>query len=169
MEIETSRLILRPPRLADVPALFEFLGDRVAMQHTNADASLRECRCRVAVHEWRRRHDGYAPWTIIAKSNGRTTGCGGLYDDPFDPGWGVEVGYFFHPSSWGRGYASEMVAASMSVADHELRLPEVRAFAHPSNARSRRVLERAGFEIVRFVPEMGRVLYRRHRHVPGGQ
>jgi RimJ/RimL family protein N-acetyltransferase len=28
VEIETARLILRPPRLADVPALFAFLGDR---------------------------------------------------------------------------------------------------------------------------------------------
>jgi ribosomal-protein-alanine N-acetyltransferase len=74
MDVETSRLILRRPRLADVPALFEFLGDAKAMQHTHADASLRECRRRVVVHEWRRRHDGYAPWTIIAKSDGQTIG-----------------------------------------------------------------------------------------------
>jgi RimJ/RimL family protein N-acetyltransferase len=163
MEIETSRLVLRRPRLADVPALFEFLGDPVAMQHTHIDASLRECRRRVAVHEWRRRNIGYAPWTVIAKSDARTIGWGGLYEDPFDPGWGVEVAYFFHPSSWGQGYASEMVATSMSVADHVLRLPEVRAFAHPANAGSRRVLEKAGFEVVRFVPEMHRFLYRRHQ------
>jgi hypothetical protein len=86
----------------DVPALFEFLGDPVAMQHTHTDACLRECRRRVAVHEWRHRHDGYAPWTAIAKSNGRTIALGGLYDDHFDPGWGVEVTYFFHPSTWDR-------------------------------------------------------------------
>ncbi len=163
MDIETSRLILRRPRLADVPALFEFLGDTNAMRHTHADASLWECRRRVAVHEWRRRHDGYAPWTIVSKAHERTIGWGGLYDDPFDPGWGVEVAYFFHPAAWGRGYASEMVAACMSVADHALRLPEVRAFAHPANTGSRRVLEKAGFEVVRFVPEMDRFLYRRHQ------
>ena len=51
----------------------------------------------------------------------------------------------------------------MSVADHVLRLPEVRAFAHPANAGSRRVLEKAGFAVVRFVPEMNRLLYRRSR------
>lgn len=60
MDIETSRLILRRPRLADVPALFSVLGDAEAMQHTHADASLKECRRRVAVHAWRRRHDGSA-------------------------------------------------------------------------------------------------------------
>ena len=163
MNIETPRLLLRRPRLADVPALFEFLGDVMAMQHTHADASLRECRRRVAVHEWRRRHDGYAPWTIMAKASARIIGWGGLYDDPFDPGWGTEVAYFFHPSTWGKGYASEMVTACTSVADHALRLPEVRAFAHPANVRSRRVLEKASFEVVRFVPEMDRFLYRRVR------
>jgi [ribosomal protein S5]-alanine N-acetyltransferase len=163
MDVETPRLFLRRPRLADAPALFEFLGDIVAMQHTHADASLQECRRRVAVHEWRRRHNGYAPWTIMDKSEGRLVGWGGLYDDPFDPGWGVEVAYFFHPSTWGQGYASEMVAACMGVADHTLRLPEVRAFAHPANVGSRRVLEKASFEVVRLVPEMDRFLYRRLR------
>lgn len=161
MDAETSRLILRRPLLLDVPALFEFLGDAEAMQHTHVDASLRECRRRIAVHEWRRRHNGYAPWTIMAKSDRQIIGWGGLYDDPFDPGWGVEVAYFFHPSAWGLGYASEMVAACTSVADHALRLPEVIAFAHAANVGSRRVLDKAGFEVVRFVPEMDRFLYRR--------
>jgi len=39
MNVETPTLIL-----ADVPALFEFLGGAEAMQHTHADASLQECR-----------------------------------------------------------------------------------------------------------------------------
>ena len=91
MDVETPRLILRRPCLTDVPALFRFLGDAQAMQHTHIDASLRECRRRVAVHEWRRRRDGYAPWTIIAKSDRQIIGWGGLYNDPFDAGWGVEV------------------------------------------------------------------------------
>ena len=99
----------------------------------------------------------------MAKSDRQIIGWGGLYDDPFDPGWGVEVAYSFHPSAWGQGYASEMVTACTSVADHALGLPEVGAFAHPANAGSRRVLEKAGFEVVRFVPEMDRFLYRRHR------
>jgi ribosomal-protein-alanine N-acetyltransferase len=163
MDTETLRLILRRPRLADVPLVFEFLGNANAMRHTHADASLRACRRRIAVHEWRRRHDGYAPWTIMTKADGRIIGWGGLYDDPFDPGWGVEVGYLFHPSAWGKGYASEMMATCMAVADRTLRLPEVRAFAHPDNAGSRRVLDKAGFKVARYVPEMNRFLYRRFR------
>lgn len=164
MDVETFRLILRRPTLADVPRLFEFLGDAEAMRYTHADASQRACRRRVAVHEWRRRRDGYAPWTVVTKADARIIGWGGLYDDPFEPGWGVEVGYYFDPAAWGRGYATELVAACTSLADDVLRLPEVHAFARPENAGSRRVLEKAGFEVVRFVPEMERLLYRRGRH-----
>jgi len=51
----------------------------------------------------------------------------------------------------------------MNLADHVLRLPQVSAFAHLGNSGSRRVLEKAGFEVVRFVPEMDRLLYRRLR------
>jgi len=163
MIIETSRLILRRPRLADAPALFEFLGDAEAMQYTHADASLRDCRRRIAIHEWRRRHDGYAPWTILTKTTEQPIGWGGLYDDPFQPGWGVEIGYFFHPSTWGQGYASEMLTACLNLADHTLRLSQLHAFAHPMNTASQRVLQKAGFETVRFIPQMHRLLYRRHQ------
>jgi hypothetical protein len=58
------------------------------------------------------------------------------------------------------------VTASVGVADHVLHLPEVRAFARMANAGSRRVLEKAGFEFVRFVPEMDRLLYRWRREGP---
>jgi ribosomal-protein-alanine N-acetyltransferase len=168
MTIETARLLLRRPTLADVPALFTFLGDPVAMRLTHVDASARECRRRVAVHEWRRRSDGYAPWTIVAQSDRRIIGWGGLYNDPFDPGWGVEVGYFFHPSAWGHGYATELTRACVSLADNVLNLPQVCAFARPDNAGSRRVLEKSGFTETRFVPDMDRILYLRRQHGGSG-
>jgi ribosomal-protein-alanine N-acetyltransferase len=164
MDTETARLILRRTVLADVPDLFEFLGDAAVMRYTHSDASPKECRRRVAAHEWRRRRDGYAPWTVVTKADGRIIGWGGLYIDPFDEGWGVEVGYFFHPSVWGQGYATELTQACLSLADDTLKLPEVRAFARPENTGSRRVLEKAGFKVVRFVPEMERILYRRGQY-----
>lgn len=161
LQIETQRLLLRPSRLSDVPALFEFLGNSEFMKHTHIDETPAACRRRIAVHEWRRRRDGYAPWTIVRRGDGKVIGWGGLYDDPFEPGWGCEIGYFFHPNAWGCGYASELVMTAMNLADRELRLPEVRAFAHPENTGSRKVLEKARFKVVRFIPEMNRFLFSR--------
>ncbi|MCF3936748.1 GNAT family N-acetyltransferase [Acuticoccus sp. M5D2P5] len=159
--IETERLTLTTPTLADVPALYAFLGDPAAMAHTHADTSLAACRRRIAVHERRRRRDGYAPWTVRRRDTGEIIGWGGLYDDPFDPGWGVELAYFFHPSSWGAGYGSELARATMRHADEMLGLPKVAAFAKRDNAASRRVLEKVGFRVVRYVPEMERDYYER--------
>lgn len=160
-QIETPRLLLRPSLLSDTAALFEFLGDREAMRHTHVDATPAACRRRIAVHEWRRRRDGYAPWTVIRKDDAKIIGWGGLYDDPFESGWGCEIGYFFRRDAWGCGYASELVTAALQLADRELRIREVRAFAHPENAASRKILEMAGFRMVRFVPEMNRLLLSR--------
>jgi [ribosomal protein S5]-alanine N-acetyltransferase len=161
--IETPHLCLRRPVLADVPHLYKFLGDTQAMQFTHTDRSIKECRQRVAVHEYYRRKDGVAPWTVILKANQRIIGWGGLYVDPFDRRWGVEVGYYFDPAYWGNGYASELVAAAVRLADMSIGLKDVWAFARPENKSSNRVLEKAGFKIDRWVTEMERNLYHRER------
>jgi RimJ/RimL family protein N-acetyltransferase len=156
----TERLILQNTRMSDVPSLFAFLGDREAMQHTHCCASLRECRRHVAGHEWQRRRIGHAPWTILRKTDGAVIGWGGLYEDPFDRGWGIEVGYWFARSAWGHGYASELVNASLDFA-REHGVTFVSAFARPENTASCRVLEKAGFRKERYVESLARNLYRR--------
>lgn len=161
MTIATRRLLLDHAKLADVPRLFAFLGDADAMRHTHVVRSLKDCRRRVAVHEWCRRRDGCAPWVIRTKSEHRIIGWGGLFDDPFDPGWGIELGYWFDRAVWGQGYASELAAAAVTFADEQLGLPQLRAFARPDNAASRRVLEKAGFTQERYVPELERWLFAR--------
>jgi ribosomal-protein-alanine N-acetyltransferase len=159
--LETPRLLLRPPRIADAADFFAFLGNPEAMRFTHHDTSLRACRRRLAGFEWQRRRTGIAPWAVVAKTDQRVVGWGGLYEDPFEPGWGVEWGYALHPAEWGKGYATELGSACLGWADNVLRLAEVRAFVHPKNAASRRVLEKLGFAPVRFVVEMDRVLLRR--------
>ncbi len=136
------------------------MGDADVMRHTHRQPSLRARRRHVAGHEWQRRRTGVAPWTIIEKSTGRIVGWGGLYDDPFDPGWGVELAYFFAAGVWGRGYASALARLSVGIAAERLHLPHLNAFAHPDNPGSRRVLEKAGFSEQRYLPQMDRLLYR---------
>ena len=57
----------------------------------------------------------------------------------------------------------ELVRAALNVADYKLKLPEVWAMAHPDNIGSRRVLEKAGFIVVRHLVERNRFLLRRPR------
>ncbi|MBR0850925.1 GNAT family N-acetyltransferase [Bradyrhizobium diazoefficiens] len=162
MNHQTARLTLRPPRLADAEELFAFLGDPSAMRYTTVQASVRDCRRYLAAHERQRRRNGCAPWVVIETATNATIGFGGLYDDPFDPGWGVEVGYFFAPAAWGKGFASELTSYCVTVAQQQARWPTLAAFAHPDNIASQNVLAKCGFRQERFVPEMERWLYRHH-------
>ena len=161
--LTTARLVLRPPRPSDAAPFFSFLGDAAAMRFTHCHRSLRECRRRLAGFEWQRRRTGIAPWAVLTRDEGRLIGWAGLYEDPFEPGWGMELGYAFHPQAWGRGYATEAALASVAYADEVLPITELRAFAHLDNTASRRVLERAGFSEVRYVADMDRLLLHRSR------
>lgn len=161
--LQTKSLKLCSARRSDVPDLFSFLGDATAMAFTHVDHSLQDCRRRAMVHEYFRRRDGCASWVVRESATDRIIGWGGLYQDPFEPGWGFEVGYFFHPKAWGKGYASQLVAAALSMADDQLKLPEVWAMAHPENFGSQRVLEKAGFILAKPLPDRTRLLYRRDR------
>jgi len=165
MPLETDRLLLTVPRLSDAAELFAFLGDPEAMRHTLRLETLRECRRHIAGHEYQRKKVGYGPWTVRSKSDRQIIGFGGLCDDPFDPGWGIEVTYHFASFAWGNGYATELTKFCMAFARHRLGVHMVRAFAHPDNTASRRVLTKAGFREQRFVPEMNRYLYE-HRIEP---
>ena len=158
---ETARLRLRYPRLADAPALLSFFGDAEAQRHTLHFDSLRACRRHIAAHERHRRRIGCGPWLVSEKSSGAVIGWGGLYEDPLDRRWGIEVAYTIARAAWGKGYASELVQHCLDVARNDLHLTEVVAFSHADNTGSRRVLEKAGFVFERYLPDMDRNFYRR--------
>lgn len=160
MAAETARLRLRRSSLADAPALMGIFGDRDAQRYTLHFADERACRRHIAAHERHRRRVGCGPWTVEEKESGRIIGWGGLYEDPFDRRWGIEVAYSFARSAWGQGYAGELVEHSIAVARDDLGLSEIVAFSHQDNAGSRRVLERAGFVFERYLADMDRNFYR---------
>lgn len=55
-----------------------------------------------------------------------------------------ELGYTFHRSSWGQGYASEAARCVLEYARDVLRLPRVISLIHPENVRSLRLAQRFG-------------------------
>ncbi len=161
MALETPRLSLRPPRIADAPAMLKFFGDAEAQRYTLHFETLRACRRHIAAHERHRRRVGCGPWLVTETATGETIGWGGLYEDPFDRRWGIEVAYTFARSAWGKGYAGELVAFCLDHARDQLGLKELVAFSHVENIGSRRVIERAGFAFERYLPDMERNFYRR--------
>jgi ribosomal-protein-alanine N-acetyltransferase len=156
----TSRLLLRAPEPVDAEVLFAIQGDAEAMKHTFCAPSLEATAVHLESYAARYAEDGFAPWTAVLTAEDRVVGWGGLNKDPNEPEWGVEVAYYIDRAYWGRGLASELVRESLAYAFDELGLEQVGAFAKPENVASVHVLEKCGFERVRFVPELERDEYR---------
>jgi [ribosomal protein S5]-alanine N-acetyltransferase len=57
-----------------------------------------------------------------------------------------ELGYTFHRSSWGQGYASEAAGLVFDYAREVLRLTRVVSLIHPENIRSARLAQRFGVQ-----------------------
>jgi len=58
----------------------------------------------------------------------------------------MELGYTFHRSSWGQGYASEAARCVFEYACAGLKLARVISLIHPENVRSLRVAQRFGVQ-----------------------
>ncbi|GAA3744606.1 GNAT family N-acetyltransferase [Leifsonia bigeumensis] len=63
--------------------------------------------------------------------------------EPLEPSGDIEIGWHFHPDSWGMGLASEAAAAVLAHA-FAGGLERVVAVTNPLNLASRRVCERIG-------------------------
>jgi RimJ/RimL family protein N-acetyltransferase len=138
--IITPRLRLRQPRVDDLEAIHGPLSYPLAMRywstppHTDIEES-RVWLSRMITQFAATRCD------FLVEYKGRIIGKAGCYEPP-------NVGYIFHPDIWGRGFATEALAAVIQ------RVFEVGAFAalmadvDPRNVASLRLLGRLGFRKV---------------------
>ena len=160
-EYRTPNLCLRPYEPGDAPALFHFMSDPKAMQHTYVAPSLEHCAERLGGYERMRLKSGFAPWVVRRLETSEVLGWGGLNVDPEAPQWGLEVGYAFARAAWGLGYATELVQFSLTYAFGVLAALEVHAYAKPANTASHRVLGKCGFNLLRYEPSLERNHYLR--------
>lgn len=68
-----------------------------------------------------------------------------------------ELGYTFHRSSWGQGYASEAARCVFDYARDVLRVPRVVSLIHPDNVRSLRIAQRFGAQCEDVVEVLSRL------------
>lgn len=142
LQIETPRLILRPPRREDFEGWAAFAGDAEATRFVGG-LQPRAMAWRTfagMVGAWHLQ--GFAMFSLIEKSSGRWVGrCG-----PWQPeGWpGTEVGWSLSRDAWGKGYATEAAIAAMDWAVDVLGWTDIIHTIDPANLPSQRVAERLG-------------------------
>jgi ribosomal-protein-alanine N-acetyltransferase len=105
---------------------------------------------------------GYGLWIFRDKKENRFVGRGGLRRVTVEGDEEVEVAYAVMADVWGKGFGTEMAAASVQVAFKQLDLRDLVAFTLPSNIASRRVMEKVGFRYERDIIHTAHslVLYR---------
>lgn len=144
--LETRRLLLRPLTRRDVRDVFAYASnERVAryllwrVHRCPADS---ENYLQAVLTAYRKGQA--APWGVVEKATGRLIGsCGFTVCHPLH--WRAEIGYALGEEYWGRGYATEAVAAAVNFGFEGMNLNRVEALCFVENTASMRVLAKLGF------------------------
>jgi len=146
--LETERLILRGWRLEDLDDLYEYakspdVGPNAGWTpHFSRDESLSALRSFIEDDD---------RWAIVLKDNGKVIGAIRLYPDENRGKFSEKksarlINYVLSPDFWGKGYMTEAVKRVIRYALEETNTELLTAFHTPESIRSKRVIEKCGFE-----------------------
>jgi ribosomal-protein-alanine N-acetyltransferase len=144
--LETPRLLLRPLRQDDAPAVFAYASDpevtRWMAFRTHRELSEAETYARTSAEAWEK-GAGHRPWALELRDGGLVIGAIGG-----DRARGtVTLGYVMARAFWGRGLMTEAVVAVRHAALADPGVWRVQALHDVENLASGRVLEKAGLRV----------------------
>jgi ribosomal-protein-alanine N-acetyltransferase len=148
----TARLIaerLRPAHLADYVRLFEDPRVMATLSPDGKPLPPGEAArwLQLSLEHWDRH--GFGFWAIRTRAENQFVGRAGLKSADVEGKHEVELAYALLPEFWGRGLATEISEAILKLAFEDLGLTEVICFTLTTNAASRRVMEKLGFQFER--------------------
>ena len=138
----TDRLTLRELTLDDVDALFEVLGDPVAMEHYPAPKTRPETEAWIRWALDNYTSNGFGLWAVERSADGAFLGDCGPMLQPIEGELVPEIGYHIVRREWGRGYATEAALACRDLVLGRFGLGRVVSIVAPENLASRRVAEK---------------------------
>ena len=139
--LETERLMLRRPTLADVKAIARLADDRRIAENTrrlphpySQDHAIEFVRGTAADHHGT---------VFLIENNFAPIGMVGVdWREPDAP----ELGYWLGVEHWGQGFGTEAARAVIDFTFEEFELEQLLAGARVSNPSSRNILEKCGFQ-----------------------
>lgn len=146
--LETERLILRNWKTDDVNDLFEYAKNpNIALMagwktHENIEESL---------HTLQAFREADDIWAIECKEDQKVIGQLRLSADNNRGKFSINnaakyISYALSEIYWGKGYMTEAVNRVVQYAFEELKCEVLTAFYYPENIRSKRVIEKCGFQ-----------------------
>lgn len=137
--LETERLLLRRPRLADAPAMHAILSDPEAMRFWSTLPHADPAQSAAWVADTISAVAAGSCDDFFVERDGVLIGKAGLWH-------GDEIGFLFSPAVWGKGYAREALQAVIAHAFGTRGLSQIRADVDPRNERCLGLLTRLGFK-----------------------
>ena len=150
VRIVTDRLILRPWTMADLNDFYEYarVEDVGQMAGWLPHKSIEESRQILSSFIEQKK-----TFALELRESGKVIGSLGVEElrpDPVGEGrFGRELGYVLNKDYWGRGLMPEAVRAVISYCFSELGMDYLTCGHFLRNQRSRRVIEKAGFQYLR--------------------
>jgi ribosomal-protein-alanine N-acetyltransferase len=140
-------LLLRPPVPDDAAPLFAIYGDPRTNRHNPAgpyrDRETAEMSIASWINHWN--DHGFGSWAIALPETPETViGFGGIRNRLYGDVERLNLGYRFAVEAWGRGYATDLGRAALTLAFDNLGRDEVMGLVRPDNLASIRVLEKLG-------------------------
>ncbi len=142
MQLETPRLLLRPPELRDLDGWAALMADPESANPIGGVQPRAVAWRSLAMMAGAWSLAGFGMFSVLEKSSGDWVGRVG----PWCPeGWpGTEIGWGLRRQYWGRGYATEAAIAAIDWAFGSLRWAEAIHVIAPDNLPSQAVARRLG-------------------------
>jgi|SRR5229473_7852068 len=138
--LETERLTLRRPTLADVKAIARLANDRRIAENTRLPHPYSQDH---AVEFVRTMADDRPDVAFLIEHSHTPIGMTGInWREPDGP----ELGYWLGFEHWGRGFGTEAARAVIDYFFEEFELDHLRSCARVANPSSRNILEKCGFQ-----------------------
>lgn len=146
--IETERLILRDLRISDLDDFYKYAKNINVTSmlnwkpHLNREVSLEFLKTYVENND---------VWAIVLKENEKVIGHLKIYPDEnrgkySETNSAKLITYALSEDYWGKGYMTEALKCAIKYAFDEMNIELLTAFHIPHNIRSKRVIEKCGFQ-----------------------
>lgn len=151
--IETERLVLRDIRDEDVDAFFALDSDPEVMKYIGVPpvTDITETKAIIGKVQQQYSDNGIGRWGVVLKSTNEVIGWAGLklYQEEINKHKDFyDVGYRFHKSHWGKGYATEAAIASLHYGFKQLNAEALYGYAMNEHIVSKKVLEKIGMKFI---------------------